>query len=284
MSSIANNMLKTKIEVALVDSNSGEIEVRRYATDDDSLVGISSQQHRQTQEDNAGEEDSDDNDVEIDNKRDSKEGDAEAMKQTPSKEERQLSQRYQQHRQRDRQKRKMTLFCLMLAVIITFLLTNIFTVFKPTKNQKRQEDMLTPQQQTQPQHTCTEEELADLNENRLELSLKGLTRPLSTAKEQEVVEQVVLEAYNEVSGGCRDIYERWMYQSNIVNQTIAAPTDDYDYDYGLSLPEVIVELEMDISCYDCPTEQEFASIFPTNSESRSRLLPFEETTTTIDSL
>jgi hypothetical protein len=114
---------------------------------------------------------------------------------------------------------------------------------------------------------CVPGQVADLNHNRLEIFLVGLSRP-ATAEEQAHIESTVLDSYNEVSKGCDDVYERWMYQTTLVDQLVSS-TDD-----GSS--RIVAVVETSVSCDDCPKDKSFASTYPT----RRRRLEGSTTTTT----
>ena len=160
-------------------------------------------------------------------------------------------------RSQARRRRRMTMFALFCCVLV---LVAALLAFIIAKSLNKKEVQL--QEQQPPEHVCVEGEVADLKENHLELTLMGLTRP-TTPEEQDVVEKAVRDAYNEVSGQCEDIFERWMHQSSMVNQTVvAAENDDYYYGYASSSgTNVLVEIQMDLSCYDCPEGEEFASVY-----------------------
>ena len=49
--------------------------------------------------------------------------------------------------------------------------------------------------------------------------MEDLSR-LTTEEEQAAIESAVLDAYNDISARCFDVYERWMYETNMVSQTI----------------------------------------------------------------
>jgi hypothetical protein len=108
---------------------------------------------------------------------------------------------------------------------------------------------------------CKDLEVALLKGAHLEFSMEGLSR-LATEEEQAAIEIAVLDAYNDVSARCGDVYERWMYETNMVKQTIQDTED------GASV--IIVEIEMNISCFDCPDEEVFASEYAASA--RSQLL------------
>jgi hypothetical protein len=97
---------------------------------------------------------------------------------------------------------------------------------------------------------CKNLEVAELKGAHLEVSLVGLSR-LATEEEQAAMESAVLDAYNDVSARCGDVYERWMYEANMVSQTIQ--------DTGDGGPVMVAEIETTISCFDCPDEEVFAS-------------------------
>ena len=56
----------------------------------------------------------------------------------------------------------------------------------------------------------------------------------------------------------------WTCYAYLVNQTVLNITvEDYDYDFGFSdTPYVVAKIEMEISCFACSKEDEFASIYP----------------------
>jgi hypothetical protein len=108
---------------------------------------------------------------------------------------------------------------------------------------------------------CKDLEVAELKGAHLEVSMGGLSR-LATEEEQAAIEIAVLDAYNDVSARCGDVYERWMYETNMVKQTIQDTED------GASV--MIAEIEMTISCFDCPDEDVFASEYAASA--RSQLL------------
>jgi hypothetical protein len=97
---------------------------------------------------------------------------------------------------------------------------------------------------------CKNLEVAELKGAYLEVSLEGVSR-LATEEEQAAMESAVLDAYNDVSGRCGDVYERWMYEANMVSQTIQETENGG--------PVMVAEIEMTISCFDCPDEEVFAS-------------------------
>jgi hypothetical protein len=108
---------------------------------------------------------------------------------------------------------------------------------------------------------CKDLEVAELKGAHLEVFMGGLSR-LATEEEQAAIEIAVLDAYNDVSARCGDVYERWMYDANMVKQTIQDTED------GASV--VIAEIEMTISCVDCPDDDVFASEYAVSA--RSQLL------------
>jgi hypothetical protein len=108
---------------------------------------------------------------------------------------------------------------------------------------------------------CKDLEVAELKGAHLEVSMEGLSR-LATEEEQAAIEIAVLNAYNDVSARCGDVYERWMYETNMVKQTVQDTKD------GASV--VIAEIELTISCADCPDEDVFASEYAASA--RSQLL------------
>ncbi len=71
---------------------------------------------------------------------------------------------------------------------------------------------------------CKDLELAELKGAHLEVTMGGLSR-LATEEEMKAMENAALDAYNDVSARSGDVYERWMYESNMVSQTIN-DTDD----------------------------------------------------------
>ena len=64
---------------------------------------------------------------------------------------------------------------------------------------------------------------------------------------------MVTESYNEISQGCDDVYKRWMVDTNWHGETVVTDSDD---------PYVKADLDMEISCDNCPEQEEFASIYP----------------------
>jgi hypothetical protein len=106
---------------------------------------------------------------------------------------------------------------------------------------------------------CKDLEVAELKGAHLEVSMEGLSR-LATEEEQAAIEIAVLDAYNDVSARCGDVYERWMYETNMVNQTIQDTEDGASF--------MIAEIEMTISCFDCPDEDVFASEYAASTLSQ----------------
>ena len=113
----------------------------------------------------------------------------------------------------------------------------------------------------QAKRVCKDFKVAELKGVHLEVSMEGLWR-LATEEEQAAMENAVLDAFNDVSARCGDVYERWMYETKMVNQTIQ------DTENGGSV--MIAEIEMTISCFDCPDEEVFASEY--TESARSQLL------------
>jgi len=115
-------------------------------------------------------------------------------------------------------------------------------------------------------NTCVPGQVADVNPYRLEVSLVGLSR-FATDEERTAIESTVQESYNEVSGGCEDEYERFMYQSTLTEQVVST-TDD-------GAPSVVAVIETAISCDNCPPSESFASEYPSRRRleaSRDRLV------------
>jgi hypothetical protein len=102
-------------------------------------------------------------------------------------------------------------------------------------------------------------EVAELKGAHLEVSMEGLSR-LATEEEQAAMENAILEAYNDVSTRCFDVYERWMYETNMVSQTIQNTEDG-----GSAM---VAEIELTISCFDCPDEEAFASEYTASARSQ----------------
>jgi hypothetical protein len=113
----------------------------------------------------------------------------------------------------------------------------------------------------QAKRVCKDLEVAELKGAHLEVSMEGLSR-LATEEEQAAMENAVLDAYNDVSARCFDVYERWMYETNVISQTIQ-DTEDGGF-------VMVAEIEMTISCFDCPDEEAFASEY--TASTRSQLL------------
>jgi hypothetical protein len=113
----------------------------------------------------------------------------------------------------------------------------------------------------QAKRVCKDLEVAELKGVHLEVSLEGLSR-LATEEEQATMERAVLDAFNGVSARCGDVYERWMYETKMVSQTIQ------DMEDGGSV--MVAEIEMIISCFGCPDEEIFASEY--EASARSQLL------------
>jgi hypothetical protein len=111
----------------------------------------------------------------------------------------------------------------------------------------------------QANRVCQDREVAELKGAHLEVSIEGLSR-LATEEEQAALENAVLDAYNNVSGRCGDVYERWMYETNMVSQTIRDTED------GGSV--LVAEMQMTISCFDCPDEEVFASEYTASALSQ----------------
>ncbi len=83
---------------------------------------------------------------------------------------------------------------------------------------------------------------------------------LATEEEQSTMENAVLDAFNDVSARCGDVYERWMYGTKMVSQTIQ--------DTGDGGSVMVAEIEMTISCFGCPDEEVFASEYPASALSQ----------------
>jgi hypothetical protein len=111
----------------------------------------------------------------------------------------------------------------------------------------------------QVKRVCKDLEVAELKGAHLEVSMEGLWR-LATEEEQATMESAVLDAFNDVSARCGDVYERWMYETNIVSQTIQDTKD------GGSV--MVAEIEMIISCFGCPDEEVFASEYRASASSQ----------------
>jgi hypothetical protein len=114
----------------------------------------------------------------------------------------------------------------------------------------------------QAKRVCKDLEVAELKGAHLEIFMAGLSR-LATKDELATIENAVLDAFNDVSARCGDIYERWMYESKMVSQTIQYTED------GGSL--MVAEIEMIISCFGCPDEEVFASEYRASARSQLSL-------------
>jgi hypothetical protein len=136
---------------------------------------------------------------------------------------------------------------------IVLLVACLGVTFGQTKSSKN------PVHQAKP--ASKDLEVAELKGAHLEVSMEGLSR-LATEEEQAAMENAILDAYNDVSARCFDIYERCMYETNMVGQTIQETED------GGSI--MVAEIEMTISCFDCPDEEAFASEY--TASARSQLL------------
>jgi hypothetical protein len=144
----------------------------------------------------------------------------------------------------------------IIGSILVFLVACLgVTLGITTSNSKR------PVHETE-RGVCKDLELAELKGAHLEVTMGGLSR-LATEEEMKAMENAVLDAYNDVSARCGDVYERWMYEANMVSQTIQ------DTDDGGSV--MVAEIEMTISCFDCPDEEVLASEY--TGSARSQLLP-----------
>ena len=82
----------------------------------------------------------------------------------------------------------------------------------------------------------------------------------SSAADKEIIQSALRDSYNKVSGGCNDIYERWMYDAKLVELTTV---HDYMTDDD-STTTTIAHVDTKISCInDCPDDEIFASAYPT---------------------
>ena len=89
-----------------------------------------------------------------------------------------------------------------------------------------------------------------------------------TDTEAKEFEQVIMDAYNDVSGGCSDEFKRWMYGISIVDQTVvqhdvlereaeSSISHTFDNEYSL-----VLRVETLVSCDGCTDDVAFASDYP----------------------
>ena len=124
-------------------------------------------------------------------------------------------------------------------------------------------------------HTCNlhEKDTHLIRNARLELFLEGYDEHESSTTNLNIIESSVLNSYNNVSGGCDDIYERYMYDARVIE--MATEHNFMDPYYDSVTATAIVETK--ISCYDCPKNEIFASDYPevdyrTNRYRKNRVL------------
>jgi hypothetical protein len=137
------------------------------------------------------------------------------------------------------------LFVVLFLVVLTLILA--FAIGPPSQKSKNSKD----------NHVCVENDAQDLRTAIAGLSLQGMTR-LATLEEQHLMEAAVVEAYNAISGGCQDVYERFMYNASLINQTLIPELEGWN-ESGL-----VAEFRMTVSCWECPEDEAFASEFPTS--------------------
>lgn len=119
---------------------------------------------------------------------------------------------------------------------------------------------------------CQPGSIKDTREPLLELSLSaGTMNRLVTDQEKKQLEKSVLAGFNDVSGGCTDEYERWMYGAVLVNQTLVNPHVALEADGTGALSHTLTEeftlllqFETIISCDNCTEEEAFASEYPSS--------------------
>ena len=94
---------------------------------------------------------------------------------------------------------------------------------------------------------CVERTVDEVKGSYIVFEMNGLTEEIDTSERQYISEALV-DAYNNVTAGCDDKYQRWMVSSKFVDQLVPV-----NLDYS------IIELDANISCRDCPDEEIFAS-------------------------
>ena len=98
---------------------------------------------------------------------------------------------------------------------------------------------------------------------------------LSEDKVKEL-EKIIVESYNQVSGGCSDQYNRWMYGIKFMDQTVlkhavieeeaesSSISHTFDEEYS-----PVIRLKTMISCEGCVDDEAFASVYPVSFGRRS---------------
>ncbi|KAG7372165.1 laminin G domain containing protein [Nitzschia inconspicua] len=115
---------------------------------------------------------------------------------------------------------------------------------------------------------CQPPSIKDTKEPIIKLTLFSGMERLVDWEEAEILERAVMEGYNEASGGCRDEYERWIYGTKLVNQSLIPLYYVNRHENGtLSTTFAkeythVVQFQTVISCNGCSDEEAFASYYP----------------------
>eukprot|EP00980_Cylindrotheca_fusiformis_P006041 scaffold1301_cov128-Cylindrotheca_fusiformis.AAC.4 len=96
---------------------------------------------------------------------------------------------------------------------------------------------------------CSSDSKRDYETAYLSLSLEGMERT-ATAVEIEEVEKTVFTVYNNVSAGCEDVYERFMKNATVVNQTVIEDGKGKEKHY------LTMNISTTIICDGCGIEEE----------------------------
>lgn len=107
-----------------------------------------------------------------------------------------------------------------------------------------------------PIEECRED--ADTETGQVALYLEGLTRPLNET-ETGWVENAFLNVYNDLSGGCDDLFERFLINASIVNQTVDSGPNNSSY--------LQTEWLAEVECRGCPKNN---ALFADSSVGRAR--------------
>jgi hypothetical protein len=119
--------------------------------------------------------------------------------------------------------------------------------------------------------------ISDIHEPFLELHISAghLNHKLDSV-EVKKLEHAITDGYNAASGGCTDMYERFMVGSLLKNHNLTSNADeennsDFSVEFN-GMKTLILEFETVISCQGCPYVEAFSTNYP------SSYAPVDDTT------
>jgi len=166
------------------------------------------------------------------------------------------------HPYKSPRRKQAVILCTALVLAVA-----VFAIVGSFASQKKNNNQVAGIESSVEVEICQPGIIKEVQSPQLEIYMTGVSR-LPTDSEKERLETAVSDGYNQVSGGCADKFQRWMYNVTLAEQrlheevVLTEKTTRISHGFE-DISTYIARFETQISCQGCSGEDAFADVFPT---------------------